>query len=77
MLAASKVKMSVSEKEKRTPSNLNVSGPLLGSIGSFSIKDRDGSESVTLKMNSCIFKLCRVYCFPASRGLSFLIFASS
>ena len=46
------------------------------SIGSFSIDD---SENVTLKMNSCFFKLSRVYCFPASRGLCLLplIFASS
>ena len=29
--------------------------------GSFSIDDGDGSEKVTFKMNSCFFKLCRVY----------------
>ena len=29
--------------------------------GSFSIKDGDGSENVTFKMNSRFFKLCRAY----------------
>ena len=30
-------------------------------IGSFSIEDGNDSENVTFKMNSCFFKICRVY----------------
>ena len=30
-------------------------------IESFSIDDGDGSENVTFKMNSRLFKLCRAY----------------
>ena len=30
-------------------------------LRSFSIDDGDGNEKVTFKMNSCFFKLCRVY----------------
>ena len=30
-------------------------------LGSFSIYDGDGSEKVTFKMNSSLFKLCRAH----------------
>ena len=35
--------------------------PLLGTFGSFSIDDGNGSEDASFKMNSRFFKLCPVY----------------
>ena len=41
--------------------NTQESNLIIQTLGSFSIDDGNGSENVSVKMNSSFFNLCRVY----------------